>query len=271
LPCVEQVLTAQGEPLTFKDFVAQVVNNHPTADSIMKKQRSYRSVMSDLIYWMENTTAENFPIVKKNINLFSFNNGVYWREKSELFRDTRRNKNFTVYLDKVEFYADDPTLEKRLDDERIGVPRKHFDCDLSREDAEVRDWRVMFEKTNAFGNIFRRQEWSIKETDAWYYRDGKKQYKASDESGYLTQTAVEHTIFWIYFAIGRLLYRLNERDKLEFMIWLYGQSDSGKTTWLKAVIDAFFEQSDVGILGEGTHFISSNLIHFKMKFIYFTS
>lgn len=55
-------------------------------------------------------------------------------------------------------------------------------------------------------------------------------------------------IYWTWALIGRLYYPVHAKDNWHVMLWLKGQSGTGKSTIVRGITNAY-ETSDVGVLG----------------------
>lgn len=80
--------------------------------------------------------------------------------------------------------------------------------------------------------------------------DGETSLPHTDENCKLTDYGMKLMLFWLYFSFGRLLYWINEKDRLGYIIWISGQSDSGKSTLVESLIHAWFDPEDRGLFGQ---------------------
>ena len=212
--CCKQIMTSEGHNtrawkpiMTIAEFVYSTAQKECRFE-VWKNLTSKASSARDSINHLTNCKDMQFPEIKKNRSVWSFNNGLFvgkeWSPATGKFEC-----RFYPY-DSDKFRCLDPTI----------VSSKYFDKVFQTSSQEVEfdkcDWRKI--PTPNFQSVLDYQEFP------------------------------PDVCNWMYVMGGRLCFDVGEFDKWQVIPFLKGIARSGKSTLITKVFKKFYEAEDVRTL-----------------------
>lgn len=222
--CFEKIYNKSGkfmyswrEVMTIKDFVhKQMGDRHLNADNWINATSNPTVIKQSIEYLKMCVDEPQFPELRKNRHMFSFQNGVY-----VTYYDPENR------LDRIDrFYSFDGKYQP---DARI-ASANFFKTDF--------DPNGLFDSETGLGKNIDSEEWCKIETPN-FDKILKRQFEFESE--------YEDIKKWVYVVIGRMLYNIGECDKWQIFPYFQGVAGTGKGTLLK-IPTFFYHPSDVGLL-----------------------
>lgn len=222
--CVE---SEQGMHRTFawergcsiKEFIYDNISSSMNY-SLWKKLTDSADNAAKVATYLEESTESEFPELKFNAKYFSFRNGIldidalafFPFNDEEHWSEIGQNAQQRLQLHEPEFICNTPT--------RDDVSMKFFDCDFE-EDLESLDDILHYNANNIA------------------CEDLEKILK--------DQNLDEETIYWFFVFLGRLMFKVGERDNWQVLMYLKGVAGSGKST-ISSLMKFIYTTDQVGVL-----------------------
>lgn len=247
------VLNERGLPMSFSEFITE----HVRKETHFKMWTNMTSAnnLEKLWHYLEICKEEELPFLSNSRTHISFKNGLLDLESCKFLEYPIPNASSIISMNYIDQECPREPQLSSLYSEGAYTDPTFYKTKAERNGAwafvEWEDLLALVEPpdedlhTPIFHSIFKMQfSRSAKNCGYWKTREWEGRVQQGDS--YIREYS--HIIFWHYALLGRLLYKLGDKDNWQVVQFIKGVAGSGKSTLLK-LVGWFFREEDVGTLG----------------------
>jgi len=251
---VSDYVTTKEKYVTIEDYVLSKANRYIDHDLYLAVIKNLTS-LTNIYRLLQEQPDASWPFLERHPDIYSFSNGLLILRPLKYIDALKEKKisplNENLLKPTFYLYSNVPDLSE----ENI-CATKYFDLEFQSEWINPNmDWRNI--ETPYFDSIGKSQNWD------------KICIQLEDKSTILDRANITgltpHDC--IYFFIGRMFFPVGEMDNLQVIPYLYGKTQTGKSTKID-IIRALFAPEDVAELvnkGEDV-FCLSSIYHSRVFF-----
>lgn len=238
--CYEKIYTDKGYDthtwkykMDLKQFIFEIVRKE-THYEMWQNLTNAKDNVRAAVQFLQDYKGGEFEDIKKDRNVFAFNNGIYFT----------CSKNLGMNVDEWVSYENTDNNYKKIGSSVIACNYFNLEFDDSPFNANAqktkkKDWFNII-KTNckSFKSIMDYQEWD------------------------------EDVQRWLCIFIGRLLYNVGELDNWQVIPYLLGQAGSGKSTVINFIANKIYDKGDIGTMSNNIeHTFGLQALYNKLVFV----